>query len=415
METAFTKITNLLEKSIGLTVTSIGASTFARALNNRKKALGIENDEGYLEKLTVSFMELRRLVEEVVVPETWFFRDQEPFFYLKEYIVKSDKDLSVDMFRILSLPCSTGEEPYSIAMTLLQAGLKPTSFYIDAVDVSGRSLAVARKGVYKQNSFRTKDIEFRNNFFYKTEEGYALNSMVREKVRFLQGNMLQSGFLDSLGRYDVVFCRNVLIYFNKEAQMQVINALYNLLTPEGLLFTGHSEASLFMGTRFAPVSHSRAFAFHKRAQMRKETRPSEQTIPQNYAGGTSDTPASPLFKRPVPVPGKPAQVEKPKREEDEFASARKLADAGNLEDAAGICEKYLRQSDPSAGWYYLLGVIRDSQGLPEEALKFFRKAVYLDPDNVESLIQLSLLAERAGNIDIAENYKRRARRLQGKG
>jgi Flp pilus assembly protein TadD len=60
-------------------------------------------------------------------------------------------------------------------------------------------------------------------------------------------------------------------------------------------------------------------------------------------------------------------------------------------------------------------VIRDSQGLPEEALKFFRKAVYLDPDNVESLIQLSLLAERAGNIDIAENFKRRARRLQGKG
>lgn len=399
-----------------MTVTSIGASTFARALNNRKKALGIENDEVYLEKLTVSFMELRRLVEEVVVPETWFFRDQEPFFYLKEYIVKSDRDLSVDMFRILSLPCSTGEEPYSIAMTLLQAGLKPTSFYIDAVDVSGRSLVVARKGVYKQNSFRTKDIEFRNNFFYKTEEGYALNSMVREKVRFLQGNMLQSGFLDSLGRYDVVFCRNVLIYFNKEAQMQVINALYNLLTPEGLLFTGHSEASLFMGTQFAPVSHSRAFAFHKSPQMRKETRQSEQNVPQNYAKKTSDpAPASPLFKRPVPVPGKPAQVEKPKKEVDEFASARKLADAGKLEDAAGICEKYLRQSDPSAGWYYLLGVIRDSQGLPEEAVKFFRKAVYLDPDNVESLIQLSLLAERAGNIEIAENYKRRARRLQGKG
>jgi len=238
--------------------------------------------------------------------------------------------------------------------------------------------------------------------------------MVLEKVRFLRGNMLQSGFLDSLGRYDVVFCRNVLIYFNKEAQMQVINALYNLLTPEGLLFTGHSEASLFMGTRFAPVSHSRAFAFHKKAQMRNETRPSEQTIAQNYAEGSSDTPSSSLFKRPVPIPGKFAQVEKPESEEDEFASARKLADSGNLEDAAGICEKYLRQNDPSAGWYYLLGVIRDSQGLTEEALKFFRKAVYLEPDNVESLMQLSLLAERAGNTEIAENYKRRARRLQEK-
>lgn len=414
METATQKIASLLEQSIGLTVTSIGASTFARALNNRKKVLGIDNDEAYLEKLTISFMELRRLVEEVVVPETWFFRDQEPFLYLNEYILKSDKDLSVDIFRILSLPCSTGEEPYSIAMTLIQAGLKPTSFYIDAVDVSGRSLAVALKGVYKQNSFRTKDIGFRDNFFYKTEEGYALSPVVRGKVRFVQGNMLQPGFLDSLGRYDVVFCRNVLIYFSKEAQMQVIDSLYNLLMPEGLLFTGHSEASLFMGTRFVPVHHSKAFAFHKRKQVPEVIRQSEQTATRNYVKKTTDVPAAPLFKRAGPVSRKPAHVEKPKTEDDEFEYVRKLADAGNLEEAAAICEKKLRQNGLSARWYYLLGVIRDCQGQSEEALKFFRKAVYLDPGNAEALIQLSLLAERAGNLDTAANYKRRARMIQEK-
>ena len=213
MEVVTQKIADLLEQSIGLTVTSIGASTFKRALNSRKKFLDIIDDEAYLHKVTTSFMELRRLVEEVVVPETWFFRDQEPFNYLAEYIYQSTKDLSVDIFRILSLPCSTGEEPYSIAMTLLKAGLKPTSFYVDAVDVSGRSLAAAREGVYGQNSFRTKDIQFRDDFFHKTSAGYSLNSMVREKVRFVRGNILQPGFLDSMGRYDVVFCRNLLIYF----------------------------------------------------------------------------------------------------------------------------------------------------------------------------------------------------------
>jgi len=415
MEVVTQKIADLLEQSIGLTVTSIGASTFKRALNSRKKVLDITDDEAYLQKITVSFMELRRLVEEVVVPETWFFRDQEPFNFLADYIYKSTKDLSVDIFRILSLPCSTGEEPYSIAMTLLQAGLKPTSFYVDAVDVSGRSLAVARTGIYRQNSFRTKDLQFRDNFFHNTAEGYSLNAMVREKVRFVRGNILQPGFLDSMGRYDVVFCRNLLIYFDKEAQEQAIKGLYELLVPDGVLFSGHSEASLFLGARFSPITHSRAFAFRKKEQKEETLWQPVQSKEKNFSWTTrSVAKTAPLFKRERPVSERTAVSSKLK-EEDEFANVQKMADSGNLEEAASLCEKYLRKINPSPKWYFLLGVIRDSQGSPEEALKFFRKAVYLDPGNVESLIQLSLLAERAGNIDTAENYKRRARRIQEKG
>ena len=414
MEVVTQKIADLLEQSIGLTVTSIGASTFKRALNSRKKFLDIIDDEAYLHKVTTSFMELRRLVEEVVVPETWFFRDQEPFNYLAEYIYQSTKDLSVDIFRILSLPCSTGEEPYSIAMTLLKAGLKPTSFYVDAVDVSGRSLAAAREGVYGQNSFRTKDIQFRDDFFHKTSAGYSLNSMVWEKVRFVRGNILQPGFLDSMGRYDVVFCRNLLIYFDKEAQEQAIKGLYELLVPDGILFSGHSEASLFLGARFAPITHSRAFAFRRKEQEEETLWSPVQSKEKNFSWTPrSVTKTAPLLKRDRPV-SKMFFASKLKKE-DEFEYVKKMADTGNLDEAANLCKKNLRQIGPSPKWYYLLGVIRDSQGSPEEALKFFRKAVYLDPENVESLIQLSLLAERAGNIDTAENYKRRARRIQEKG
>lgn len=415
MEQATQKIADLLEKSIGLTVSSIGASTFKRALNNRKKLLSIDEDEAYLEKITFSFMELRRLVEEVVVPETWFFRDQEPFTYLMEYVYKSGKDLSVDIFRILSLPCSTGEEPYSIAMTLLQAGLKQSSFYIDAVDVSSRSLATARNGLYTRNSFRSKDLEFRDNFFHKTDVGYSLSSMVREKVRFLRGNILQPGFLDSLGRYDVVFCRNLLIYFNKEAQDQAIKGLYNLLVPEGLLFTGHSEASLFIGTMFAPVTHSRAFAFNRKEEEVQEVMPiPARKSHEAMIRSTPHVPKPRLFKRPSPAARKKAFVQKTEVA-DEFVRVRELADAGDLDEAARLCEKYLNDAGPSAKWYYLLGVIRDSQGHQEKAVKYFRKAVYLDPGNFESLTQLALLAERAGNIETAENYKRRARKIQEQG
>lgn len=415
METTALKIADLLEQSIGLTVNSIGASTFKRALNNRKKFLGIESDKAYLEKLKVSFMELRRLVEEVVVPETWFFRDQEPFSYLMEYVYNSSKDLTVDIFRMLSLPCSTGEEPYSIAMTLLQAGLKPSSFYIDAVDVSSRSLATARLGVYTRNSFRTKDIQFRDNFFYKTDVGYSLHSMVREKVRFLQGNILQPGFLNSLGRYDVVFCRNLLIYFNKEAQDQAIKGLYDLLVPGGLLFTGHSEASLFMGTRFKPVSHSRAFAFHKQTEvLEPPVITPVQKIWNFDAPETPEVEKTILFKRPRPEVRKTSFTPKTVVQ-DEFINVQELADRGHLEEAAILCEQNLRQNGPAAKWFYLLGVIRDSQGKTDEATRFFRKAVYLDPGHVESLTQLALIAERSGDIKTAENFKRRARRVAEKG
>lgn len=412
METATLKIADLLEQSIGLTVNSIGASTFKRALNNRKKLLGIEDDEAYLDKLTVSFMELRRLVEEVVVPETWFFRDQEPFSYLMKYVYDSPKDMSVDIFRLLSLPCSTGEEPYSIAMTMLQGGLKPTSFYIDAVDVSNRSLTIAKNGVYTKNSFRTKDVEFRDNFFHKTDAGYSLNSMVREKVRFLQGNILQPGFLDSLGRYDVVFCRNLLIYFNKDAQEQAIKGLYNLLVPGGLLFTGHSEASLFMGTRFRPVAHSRAFAFHKQPEVQEPpvitpVHEIQDVEAQEEPAGLTKTS---LFRRPRPSAGKTSL--RPKENvQDDFVHAQELADEGHLEEAAIFCEKNLRKNGPSAKWFYLLGIIWDSLGKTDEAIRYFRKAVYLDPGHVESLTQLALIAERSGDMKTAENFKRRARKV----
>ena len=415
MQTATQRIAGLLEQSIGLNVTSIGFSTFQRALNNRKKVLGLADDEAYLAKLSVSFMELRKLVEEVVVPETWFFRDQEPFTFLTGYIAQSPKDLTVDIFRILSLPCSTGEEPFSIAMTLLQAGLKPSSFYIDAVDVSNRALAVARKAVYKKNSFRSSDIDFRDNFFHKTDEGFVLSRMVRDKVRFVQGNILQPGFLDSLGRYDVVFCRNVLIYFNKEAQEQAIRGLYNLLVPNGLLFTGHAEASLFMGTRFVSVTHSRAFAFYRQDHAPLQSPEHKQGMVTTVNDHRIQGPPAPLFKRSRPGVQRASTDRFPQRKEDEYRHVQQLADAGLLEEAVTLCEDYLNRHGPSAKWYYILGIVRDSQGQTEEALRCFRKAVYLDPANVDSLIQLSLLAERAGNMDTAENYKRRVRIIQAKG
>jgi chemotaxis protein methyltransferase WspC len=235
--------------------------------------------------------------------------------------------------------------------------------------------------------------------------------MIREKVRFIRGNILQHGFLESLGRYDVVFCRNVLIYFNKDGQKQAINSLYNLLVPEGLLFTGHAEASLFMESRFVPVMHSKSFAFYKSKEMPEQA----DTHAQSETKARPETKPAEVpeqFQRSRPQGVKSSSHPLSTHKEDEFALTRKLADEGHLEEAAGRSEKYLRQSGPSARWYYLLGIIRDSQGRSDEALKLLRKAVYLDPADVESLVQLSLITERAGDFTTAANYKRRAKKIR---
>lgn len=409
MKSAKKKIADFLERSIGLEITTIGDSTFERAINRRMKALGIAEVTAYAETLSASTAELRKLIDEVVIPETWFFRDQAPFTLLGEHVLKTGRFPQRYVFRILSLPCSTGEEPYSIAMTLLQAGLPPSCFYIDAVDVSERVLTLARQAVYRENSFRSRDLAFRERFFHKTDKGFELDKTVREKVHFLKGNILHPAFMEGRGRYDVVFCRNVLIYFNEEAQHQAISALYHILLPGGLLFTGHAESGLFLGDRFVSATCANAFAFYK-----KKPGPAGADRYGNVPGNAG---ADSLFDSSLPVIRKSKSFfaqpsSRPSVKDEEFSIVRQLADEGKLEEAARRSEQYLLEHDPSARWYYLLGVIRDCEGQPAEALKLFRKAVYLDPGHVESLLQLSLLAERAGDPAGAANYKRRAKRLQ---
>lgn len=412
MQSAREHITSLLEQTIGLKASAVGVTTLDRAIRSRMRVNESPDVGSYLKNLSTSRLELRLLVEEVVVPETWFFRDHEPFAFLAKYITQSGKDLTRESFRILSLPCSTGEEPYSIAMALLQVGVAPPSFYIDAVDVSERVLERARKGLYGDNSFRSADLSFRDIFFTKTEDGFVLQKTVRDKVRFLQGNIIQPGFMRSLGRYDVVFCRNVLIYFNEEAQHQSIEALHQALLAGGILFTGHAEAGLFYTTKLFSVAHAKAFVFR-----RQEPQPVENR--RMGEGRKTVVPAQPSPVRP-PV-GRPreaapwrAGVVPREREKREFALVRQLADEGRLEEAARRSEEHLRRHGPAAEWYYLLGIIRDSQGQSEEALKLLRKALYIDPESVESLVYLALLAERAGDLEGAANYKRRIRKLQEK-
>lgn len=160
------KIVTLLYDSIGLNAESIGQQAVLDAVNIRMNDCNINNIQDYYQIASSQNDELKELVEEVVVPETWFFRDNKPFKQLIKYANEEwGAKTSYKPLRILSLPCATGEEPYSIAMTMLDAGFMPSQVEIDALDISKRNIRRCKKAQYREHSFRGVLMKNGINFF----------------------------------------------------------------------------------------------------------------------------------------------------------------------------------------------------------------------------------------------------------
>jgi chemotaxis protein methyltransferase CheR len=187
--------------------------------------------------------------------ETYFFREAFQLKAFSEEIIpeivavkgaKKDKSL-----RIWSAGCSTGEEPYTIAMLLLERpDLADWRIEIIGTDISQRVLHQARKGVYGSSSFRVTDDIYKKRYFHEQEGGFRIADRVRELVTFSRLNLYdQSRFL-FLGKMDIIFCRNVIIYFDQPAKKKVIEQFYNTLNPGGFLLLGHSESLMNITTAF---------------------------------------------------------------------------------------------------------------------------------------------------------------------
>jgi chemotaxis protein methyltransferase WspC len=185
-----TEFESLLQRKIGLDAASIGAAAIERAVQVRLAVCDIADPQAYLHHLRNSEAELQELVEEVVVPETWFFRHREAFATMTRMAMDAWLPRHPHgVLRLLSLPCSTGEEPYSMAMALLDSGFPASRFRIDALDVSGRALALARRAVYGRNAFRGADAAFRERYFEVVANGHRLSGALRRLVQFEQGSL----------------------------------------------------------------------------------------------------------------------------------------------------------------------------------------------------------------------------------
>jgi chemotaxis protein methyltransferase WspC len=417
----------LLRRATGM---SLSRETADRAVRQRMEQCGIKDKQVYLDSMTQA--ELTQLVELVVVPESWLFRDEQAFHAATEFVLarQEAQGAAARPVRILSLPCAGGEEPYSIAMALHDASVPREAYSIDAYDLSPGCIARAQAGVYGRNAFRSQDISFRDRFFTPLGDGeYRIADAVREQIRFSQGNLLLFDTVSRARYYDLIFCRNLLIYFDQPTTEKAIAMLSALLSDEGMLFAGYAEVPSFSQQGFTVLPKRLAFALKKKtakapaqewpapavrkpeagrpvtalapAAVNWKTPPAQ---PQARPRLPARPPALPVAAAAAPLPLGPAAT-------DLLNQARQLADRGQLADAADKCRACLAQAPDTAEAYFILGLLSDHADDRHLAEQHWRRCIYLQPDHYEALCHLALLAGRNGDQHGAATLKARAARV----
>ncbi len=427
-----------LKDRIGLDVASVGEAIIERAVRQRCTLSKARDHDDYWHMLLGSADEQQALIEAVIVPETWFFRYPESFVTLGKLANARLAQLNgVRPLRILSLPCSTGEEPYSIAMALFDAGLRGPQFSVEAVDISPLSIQRARQGVYGKNSFRGDQLGFRERFFSAVEEGYRLEERVRDQVRFQSGNLLDPAMAVAQSAYDFVFCRNLLIYFDVDTQRQGFEALKRMTREDGVLFIGPAEGSLLGRMGMVSIGIAQSFAFRRRDEAIAEPHSvvTAPAMPPSRSDSSSAHPTSALSRGVhKPQPFARRLLSDPALTEERRAALRPdikavaatgsgngegaellrsiaaLANEGRTTEAKAAGEQYLKRFEPVAPVFYWLGLLSEVAGETSAAQGFYRKALYLQPQHPETLAQLAALLAAQGDSAGARRLQERAAR-----
>ncbi|MFJ2693786.1 CheR family methyltransferase [Pseudomonas sp. NPDC087336] len=406
---------DFLKERIGLDVTSVGPAIIERAVRQRSAASQVQTADEYWRTLQCSSDEQQALIEAVIVPETWFFRYPESFATLAKLAARRQADLNnMRALRILSLPCSTGEEPYSIAMALLDAGFKPHQFKVEGMDVSPLSVEKARRALYGKNSFRGQDIAFRDRHFTAEDDGYRLSPRVLEQVHLQVGNLLDPALLANEPPYDFVFCRNLLIYFDLSTQKQVFEVLKRLTHVDGVLFIGPAEGSLLGRLGMRSIGIAQSFAFSRHSAPEPEPLPTFVPTPLPVPQPVRRIAPVPTQRRPFASVTQASRSVAPNKSDAAalLANVAALANEGRSAEARAACDNYLRHHEPVAQVFYWLGLLSDVAGSVLEAQGFYRKALYLEPQHADALMHLAALLQSQGDTAGARRLQDRAARSE---
>ena len=395
----FARLTRFLHDVAGLVFDDSRRDSLGYALGERLPQTSYTEVTPYLDHVMspAGTQERQQLIDEVTIPETYFFRNPPQIRALGGQVLPELVGLHAKSKQLViwSAGCSTGEEPYTVAMLLLELipDITDWDIRIVATDVSQRALAAARRGRYGQRSVQLADAARVDRFFDLDRGDYVVKPEVRALVSFRHHNLVTDPSPFLTREVDLVLCRNVTIYFNRETTRGLMERFHRSLTDGGYLFIGHAETLWQITDAFTLVTLGDAFVYRRIDPVKVE-----RTIGlgglkafgwRSAAAANVPTaavpPAAPILPN-VPnvpaalnLPAVPAQIPAQDRQPTLQLVRAELV-AGRYLHAAQMAQALTALEPLQAGAHYLRGMALCNLGRDREALDSLRKAVYLDPD-----------------------------------
>ena len=384
---------------------------------------------GFIEWLVSSprsRQEIEILASHLTISETYFWREPRVFEALVKQILPElirVREKGERRLRIWSAGCASGEEPYSIAIALRRLLPVPEDWRITilATDINPGILSRAMAGVYGEWSFRGLHKRLKEEYFHRKEGGrFEILPEIRKMVTFAYLNLVEDLYpspLNNTNAMDLIFCRNVLMYFTPVRAVQVGQRLYNSLVDGGWLMVGASELSQFTFPQFASVHFPGAIVYRRET---RESRPSEvfrleeissppplrESTRIQVVESASPTQATYTEVLDRSVPGR--DIAAPVKQQGEEATfditlkIRALADRGNLAEALSACDEAIAADKLDPEMHYLRAIILQEQNGHGEAIAALKRALYLDPNFVPAHFAIGNLMLRRGNARAAK-------------
>ena len=271
----FIQLRDFIYEKSGIYIAENRKYLIENRLNNRIKDLNLKTFGEYYYYLKFDAnknAELTKLFEVITTNETSFYRNPPQLQVFQETVLKAEleklRKAGTKKLRIWSAGCSTGEEPYTLAIILhevLKTEIASWDIKITANDLSEAVLTSARKGVYSEYALRTTPPDIVNRYFIKEGQNFAVDPKLKRLISFGPTNLSDRALLRRVERSHIIFCRNVIIYFDDEMKKQIIESFYDNLLPGGCLFIGHSESLHSISRAFKPEHHTGTIVYRKEA------------------------------------------------------------------------------------------------------------------------------------------------------
>jgi len=399
---------DLICRKSGIFLEGSRLDTLWAGIRARMKSRGITDPGQYYNFLLFHperQQELGELLSYITINETYFFRNKAHFETLRDQVlVKLIKENKQDVIRVWSAGCSTGEEPYSVAMTILDLveDRKDLQIEILASDVDKDALAKAKAGVYKERALRITEEEYRKRYFNANNGRFEVDQRLKDMIKFEYFNLMEAPYpRPSVGSWDIIFCRNVVIYFNRESVRHVANNFHSVLADNGYLFMGHSETLDGVSDEFSPVRIGNTFVYIKKtnadsssALKNHAARQPKEAVTLKEHGKISKSASKKRGGRSENVtPPEPVEDTEPI-----YKEASDLFMQEQIDAALSKAETYLKLAPEDARGHLLAGKIYADQGAYEQAIDEFKKSIELEPLLTEAHYLLGVIYMRLARV-----------------